>query len=161
MSSQLVNRGDMGNLFSIGVKREVLRHLPDKHLSVFRGRGDDTVVERVPASENERDTLGSQEVVGSTTYQSVSRTVAVCPRNSGIWSGSLPRSFRGMTANAPPPEESQLTERYSGLTYCKQKKHGLVLALLNLVGAGNRLIKVERTLTRLVSQALRLMWMLS
>jgi hypothetical protein len=73
----------------------------------------------------------------------------------------LPRSFRGMTANAPPPEESQLTERYSGLTYCKQKKHGLALALLNRVGAGNRLMEVERTLTRLVSQALRLMWMLS
>ena len=49
-------------------------------------------------------------------YQSVSRTTAVCPRNRGIWSGSLPRSLSGMTAKAPPPEASQLTERYSGLT---------------------------------------------
>jgi hypothetical protein len=50
------------------------------------------------------------------THQSVSSTAAVWPRKSGIWSGSLPRSFRGMTANAPPPPDSQLTERYSGLT---------------------------------------------
>lgn len=40
----------------------------------------------------------------------------MCPRNSGIWSGTLPLSFRGMTANAPPPPDSQLTDRYSGLT---------------------------------------------
>lgn len=49
-------------------------------------------------------------------YQSVSKTGAVCPRNSGICSGNLPFSFKGITANAPPPLASQLTERYSGLT---------------------------------------------
>ena len=47
-------------------------------------------------------------------FQSVSSTEAVCPRKSGIWSGSFPRSLTGMTANAPPPLDSQLTERYSG-----------------------------------------------
>lgn len=48
-------------------------------------------------------------------HQSVSRTVAVWPRNSGIWSGAFPFSFRGMTAKAPPPDDSQLTDRYSAL----------------------------------------------
>jgi hypothetical protein len=50
------------------------------------------------------------------SYQSVSRTAAVCPRNSGSWSGSLPLSLTGIMANAPPPLDSQLTEMYSGLT---------------------------------------------
>lgn len=49
------------------------------------------------------------------TNQSVSSTVAVWPRKSGIWSGSFPFSFKGMTAKAPPPDESQLTDKYSGL----------------------------------------------
>lgn len=48
-------------------------------------------------------------------HQSVSRTVAVWPRNRGIWSGTLPLSSTGMTAKAPPPDASQLTDRYSGL----------------------------------------------
>ena len=48
-------------------------------------------------------------------YQSVSSTTAVCPRKSGIRSGSLPFSLVGMTANAPPPLASQLTAMYSGL----------------------------------------------
>ena len=39
------------------------------------------------------------------------------PRNNGICSGRRPFSFKGMTANAPPPLASQLTERYSGLAY--------------------------------------------
>ena len=55
------------------------------------------------------------------THQSVSSTAAVWPRNKGIWSGSFPRSFRGMTANAPPPPDSQLTERYSGLTWARSE----------------------------------------
>jgi hypothetical protein len=38
----------------------------------------------------------------------------VCPRKRGICSGTRPRSLRGITANAPPPLDSQLTERYSG-----------------------------------------------
>ena len=54
------------------------------------------------------------------TYQSVSRTVAVWPLNSGIWSGSFPFSPSGMTAKEPPPPASQLTERYFGLTYMAQ-----------------------------------------
>ena len=47
-------------------------------------------------------------------YQSVSKTAAVCPLNNGGWSGIRPRSSRGMTAKAPPPLASQLTERYEG-----------------------------------------------
>lgn len=61
------------------------------------------------------------------TYQSVSRTVAVWPLNSGIWSGSFPLSSSGMTANEPPPPASQLTERYFGLTYIAQT-HVLISA---------------------------------
>jgi hypothetical protein len=47
--------------------------------------------------------------------QSVSRTAAVWPRKRGSWSGARPRSLMGMTAKAPPPLASQLTEMYSGL----------------------------------------------
>lgn len=47
--------------------------------------------------------------------QSVSRTGAVWPRKSGIDSGRRPRWESGMTAKAPPPPDSQLTERYDGL----------------------------------------------
>lgn len=47
-------------------------------------------------------------------FQSVSNTAAVCPRNSGRVSGRRPFSSMGMTANAPPPLASQLTEMYSG-----------------------------------------------
>jgi len=35
----------------------------------------------------------------------VSRTGAECPLNNGIKSGSLPRSPRGITASAPPPND--------------------------------------------------------
>jgi hypothetical protein len=48
-------------------------------------------------------------------YQSVSRTAAVCPRKRGSVSGARPRSSMGMTAKAPPPLASQLTEMYCGL----------------------------------------------
>ena len=51
------------------------------------------------------------------SHQSVSNTGPVCPRNSGICSGSRPFSLTGITANAPPPLASQLTERYSGLAW--------------------------------------------
>lgn len=54
-------------------------------------------------------------------YQSVSSTTAVCPLNSGIFSGTLPVSSTGMTANAPPPLASQLTAMYSGFAYLGQK----------------------------------------
>jgi len=47
-------------------------------------------------------------------YQSVSNTTAVCPLNSGDCSGSRPVSLSGITANAPPPPASQLTEIYFG-----------------------------------------------
>ncbi len=44
--------------------------------------------------------------------KSVSKTAAVCPLNNGTLSGALPTSSTGITANAPPPEEFQLTEMY-------------------------------------------------
>lgn len=50
------------------------------------------------------------------SYQSVSRTVAVCPRKRGKRSGSLPLCSSGITAKAPPPPASQLTDKYLGLT---------------------------------------------
>lgn len=43
----------------------------------------------------------------------------MCPRKRGIWSGSLPLSLTGMTANAPPPPDSQFTDRNSGLHLIK------------------------------------------
>lgn len=58
-----------------------------------------------------------QRQVNTLTCQSVSSTTAVCPRNNGILSGTLPRSSTGMTANAPPPLDSQFTDMYSGLAY--------------------------------------------
>jgi hypothetical protein len=123
--------------------------------------------------------------------QSVSRTAAVWPRNRGIWSGILPRSLTGMTANAPPPLDSQLTERYSGLAYFTAAKvswevlqRGAVCvvfqerpgqAFASAVSA--RALRhptlrprlqfalpsqmSKRTFTKFVSQALRLMWRLS
>ena len=41
----------------------------------------------------------------------------MCPLNRGNCSGNRPFSFIGMTANAPPPLASQLTEMYCGLAY--------------------------------------------
>ena len=50
-------------------------------------------------------------------YQSVSKTTAVCPRNKGNCSGNRPFSLMGMTANAPPPLASQLTDIYCGFAF--------------------------------------------
>ena len=53
------------------------------------------------------------QIVGNDAiaHQSVSSTTAVWPRNRGILSGNLPRSWRGITAKAPPPPASQFTDR--------------------------------------------------
>jgi hypothetical protein len=50
-------------------------------------------------------------------YQSVSSTGPVWPRKRGIISGRRPFSLIGMTAKAPPPLASQLTEMYWGFAY--------------------------------------------
>lgn len=57
-------------------------------------------------------------------YQSVSNTTAVCPLNRGNCSGNRPFSFIGMTANAPPPLASQLTEMYCGLACMSVRPDG-------------------------------------
>ena len=103
----------------------------------FTSAGSSASVYSVKSSgTRHRNTFPSSEpeatMSSSKGLQSVSSTAAVWPRNKGINSGSLPRSSRGMTANAPPPLASQLTERYLGFA-----------------------------LTRLVSQAFLLMRMLS
>jgi hypothetical protein len=72
-------------------------------------------------------------------YQSVSKTTAVCPRNNGNRSGSLPLSDIGITANAPPPPDSQLTAMYSGFALTSQCK--------SLIGS------VASTLTKFESHA--------
>ena len=41
----------------------------------------------------------------------------MCPLNKGNCSGSRPFSLIGMTANAPPPLASQLTEIYCGFAF--------------------------------------------
>lgn len=117
VASQLAHGRNVNDILSVGVESEALGDLPDEDLAIFRRRGDDVVVERVPRTTSAPASGGGSSSGGGKVYQSVSRTEAVCPRNSGIWSGTFPRSFRGMTANAPPPDASQLTERYSGLTY--------------------------------------------
>lgn len=116
VASQLAHGRNVDDILGVSVKGKALRDLPDKDLAIFRRRGDDVVVERIPRTTSACSSGGSSSG-GENAYQSVSRTEAVCPRNSGIWSGTFPRSLRGMTANAPPPDASQLTERYSGLTY--------------------------------------------
>ena len=44
--------------------------------------------------------------------KAVSKTGPLCPLNNETVSGAFPVSLTGMTANAPPPEDSQLTEMY-------------------------------------------------
>ncbi|KAH9835092.1 hypothetical protein Tdes44962_MAKER08556 [Teratosphaeria destructans] len=78
-----------------------------------------------------RNTLASSEpeamMLSLNGCQSVSSTAAVCPRNNGISSGSLPFSSRGMTANAPPPLASQLTARYLGFALTKLVSQAFLL----------------------------------
>lgn len=59
-------------------------------------------------------------------HQSVSRTAAVWPRKRGMTSGSFPRSSTGMTAKAPPPLASQLTDRYLGLALTRLVSHAFL-----------------------------------
>lgn len=83
-------------------------------------------------------------------YQSVSKTADVWPLNKGILSGSLPVSARGITAKAPPPLASQLTERYFGFTW-------------RVCQSSDRLSskRGDSTLTKLVSHAFFEIWRLS
>ena len=60
-------------------------------------------------------------------FQSWSSTAAVCPLNNGMTSGIFPRSSRGMTANAPPPDASQLTDRYLGLHFTRLVSQAFLL----------------------------------
>ena len=75
------------------------------NLSIFGARGDQRVVEGTPTA-----TVSAVESVCGQSYQSVSNTAAVCPLNNGICSGNRPFSLIGITAKAPPPLASQLTE---------------------------------------------------
>lgn len=112
MPGQLANRRNICWLLRIRIERESLRNLPYADLSIIRPRCYNTIIERVPGR--------CQQYSGAlvlTPYQSVSNTGPVCPRNSGICSGNRPFSFTGITAKAPPPLASQLTERYSGLAW--------------------------------------------
>jgi hypothetical protein len=100
---------DIGRLLGIGIQSKALGHLPYEYLPIIRSRSNDPIVEWIPASVSLYDLRNSY-----TTDQSVSKTGAVCPRNSGICSGRRPFSLSGITAKAPPPLASQLTARYSG-----------------------------------------------
>jgi hypothetical protein len=112
VTSQLAHRGHICRLFCIAVKREALRYLPDENLAIIGSRSDNSIIERVPRCRI--SPAAYRAPVCKQAYQSVSKTGAVCPRNRGICSGSLPFSLIGITANAPPPLASQLTEMYSG-----------------------------------------------
>lgn len=48
MSGQLADRRNIGDLLGVREKGEVLWNLPDEHLSIFRCRCNDTIVEGVP-----------------------------------------------------------------------------------------------------------------
>jgi hypothetical protein len=128
MAAQLGHWSDIGGLFCVAVEREALWHFPDEDLpwisflSPLRAVcGERTLPssEAEAISESLKGLLHVYErcpaiVHPVRAYQSVSRTAAVCPRKRGICSGTRPFSLRGMTAKAPPPLASQLTERYSG-----------------------------------------------
>lgn len=82
--------------------------------------GSSASVKRVKLSgTSHKNTLPSSDADAMISslkgLQSVSSTAAVCPRNRGNCSGSLPFSSSGITANAPPPLASQLTATYFGL----------------------------------------------
>jgi hypothetical protein len=115
VAAQLRHGRNVGGLVGIRVQREVLGHLPEEDLAIVGGGRDQRVVEGTPARPLALSLSLQPCIVRA--YQSVSRTAAVCPRKRGIWSGARPRSLRGMTANAPPPLDSQLTAMYSGLAY--------------------------------------------
>lgn len=139
VAGELGDRGDIGGLLGIGEEGEVLGNLPDHDLAIVRGRSNHTIIERVPIARRVGQNRGGLWTVNTArlvcaeaktrtgtrairihdgagkSYQSVSVTVAVWPRKRGMTSGTLPLSFTGMTAKAPPPLASQLTERYSGL----------------------------------------------
>lgn len=138
VSGQLAHGSDVSGLLCVCEEGEVLGNLPYEDLAIVGAGGDNAVIERVPASRKvssaglDKRSVRRVALGNVRPHQSVSRTTAVWPRKRGIWSGSLPLSLSGMTANAPPPPDSQLTDRYSGFA-----------------------------LTRLVSQAFLLMWMLS
>jgi len=61
----------------------------------------------------EQDTFPSSEAEASREslkgLKSVSKTGAEWPLKRGMRSGSLPRSSRGMTANAPPPVQGPIS----------------------------------------------------
>ena len=82
------------------------------YLAIVRSRCYQRIVERRPMRNERRHdhTLRS-------LYQSVSKTTAVCPLNKGNCSGNRLFSMIGMTANAPPPLASQLTEIYCGFAF--------------------------------------------
>ena len=90
------------------------------HMNIFPSSEPEAMMWSLNGCLQYRQYANSRTVACSSTHQSVSRTTAVWPLNSGICSGSLPFSFNGMTANAPPPLDSQLTERYSGLAWENQ-----------------------------------------
>lgn len=120
---------DVGRLLAIALQSEVLRDLPDEDLRIVSlqvGAVKGVAGRTLPSSEADeisRSLNGLLQIYERLlptlpcrcAYQSVSRTAAVCPRKRGISSGARPFSLMGMTAKAPPPLASQLTEMYSGL----------------------------------------------
>jgi hypothetical protein len=94
MSAELGNWRNISRLLGIRVQSEVLRHLPDEDLAIVRGRRNERVVEGAPVGVEDGGRVTAEE---------------------GDVSGARPRSSRGMTAKAPPPLASQLTEMYCGL----------------------------------------------
>jgi hypothetical protein len=109
MTDEFAHRSNVFGFFRVAVECEALGYLPYEDLAIVRSRSYDSIIEGTPRCLSALCLLD-----GDLPYQSVSRTGAVCPRKSGICSGSLPFSFTGTIANAPPPLASQLTDRYSG-----------------------------------------------
>jgi hypothetical protein len=107
-------------LVGVRVECEVVWNSPQENLSIISGGRSARLIHTFPSSDPEaiRESLNGflsplapHWSLQGARYQSVSRTAAVWPLNSGRRSGSFPRSSSGMTANEPPPPASQLTAR--------------------------------------------------
>jgi hypothetical protein len=154
VSTQPPNGRHIGWLFGVRVKREVLGNSPQKYLVSYQTlRGPYLVwalpcnhLSPTPTNYRQMGSYGTMRMIRLVwrypTHQSVSSTAAVCPRKRGRRSGRRPRSLTGMTANAPPPLASQLTEMYSGLAYSLSDSPSF-----------NRSSIGRRTLIKFVSQA--------
>jgi hypothetical protein len=142
MAAQLAHGRDIGDDLGVDVESKILGHLPDEDLSIVRGRGDDAVVEGVPICVEHRGSVASEKgyLVGQLS--------ALVEGNDG----------EGTAASRLPVDREVFGVHLSSsgearLASCRAHR--------GVGGASAGVYKEVGTLTRLVSQALRLIWRLS